>query len=99
MQELLTRIQSVIDEKIAPVLESHQGSIKIDKLEGKVLTVIFEGACRGCPAAQLTFEDVVEDVILKEFPEEVETVILYQGISEEMMSFAKSLMKNKSAKE
>lgn len=93
MKDLNYRIQSLIDEKIAPVLESHQGSIRIQSLEDRTLTVLFEGACRGCPAAQLTFEDLVEAMILQEFSEEIDQVILYQGISDEMMRLAKSLMK------
>ena len=63
-------------EKIRPILQRDGGDIELVAVEGNVVKVSLQGACRGCPMSQMTLKAVVEETIKKEVPEveRVETV-------------------------
>jgi len=63
-------------EKIRPILQRDGGDIELVAVEGNVVKVRLQGACRGCPMSQMTLKAVVEETIKKEVPEveRVETV-------------------------
>ena len=49
--ELLDKINQVIDENVRPPLEADGGGLAILSLDGYVLTIHYQGACGGCPSA------------------------------------------------
>lgn len=57
-QEILSRINAVVDEQIRPSLEMDGGGIEILGLDGNILTVRLQGACCGCPRASETLKIV-----------------------------------------
>ncbi|MCI7412285.1 NifU family protein [Hornefia butyriciproducens] len=86
------QIQALIDEKINPVLESHMGGMEMRDYQDGVLTVRFTGTCGGCYAAEDTLENVVKEVFRREMPE-IREVLLDNSVDEDMMAFARSLMR------
>ncbi len=62
-------------EEIRGSLQSHGGDIKLVEVteDGKV-KVELQGACRGCPMAQMTIQRGVEARLKQEFPEVKEVV-------------------------
>ncbi|RKY41800.1 MAG: NifU family protein [Candidatus Makaraimicrobium thalassicum] len=63
-------------EKIRPFLQKDGGDIDLVSVEGGVVKVRLQGACKGCPMSQMTLKAVVEQTLKKDVPgvERVETV-------------------------
>ena len=62
-------VQKVVDE-IRTSLQMHGGDIRlVDVTEDGTVKVELQGACRGCPMAQMTIQRGVEARLRKEFPE------------------------------
>ncbi len=59
---LKEKVQKVIDEEIAPALE-------LLGVEDGVVRVQLIGACIDCPMADMTFEGMVEQVLMEKVPE------------------------------
>jgi Fe-S cluster biogenesis protein NfuA len=63
------KIIQIIDEKIRPALERDGGGIEYRGLEGNKVKVALQGACRGCPSAQITLQMGVLRTLQTEIPE------------------------------
>ena len=50
-----------------------------------------EGKCSNCPSAKFTVEDVIEKEIKEHVPE-VERVDLIEGVSDELLNFARKIL-------
>lgn len=50
-QERLDRINELLDEQIRPYLQGDGGDLYVMGLEGKTLTVHYQGACGSCPSS------------------------------------------------
>ncbi len=91
-RELELKIQEVIKDRVAPVLIAHGGNLEIVDFEDGVISVRFLGQCAGCPSAMLTIEEVVEKELVDAVPE-IKSVELIQQTSQELLDFAKQLLK------
>ena len=67
-------IKKVLDEDIKPALAADGGSIEFVSVEDGVVSVRLQGACAGCPGAQMTMKMGVER-ILKEKVDGITEVI------------------------
>ena len=94
MNEDLTRIEAVLDEKVRPALRAHGGELQVDRLEDGVLYVKLLGQCAGCPSADLTNETLVEAELVKALPELVHRVAVIQTVSDELWEQAKRLLRD-----
>ena len=90
MENLQTRIESVIDEKLRPQLLLH-GGMETVRLEGGRYVFRLTGQCAGCPSAYLTTEEVIRSTLLSEVPELCE-VVLEQQVSDELLAQARRLL-------
>ena len=93
MDEALKRIETVLEEKVRPILREHGGEVAIDHLEDGVLYVKMLGQCAGCPSSDLTTENLVEAELLKAVPDLVEKVVVVQTVSDELWDMAKKLLR------
>lgn len=91
MTDLFKKVEDVIKLDIRPMLHDHDGDIKLMSVDNGVAKVRFLGACRGCPGAQMTINDVVT-LKINEKVAEIKKVVLVDGISEDMLSMAKKLL-------
>lgn len=48
---VMGRIRKVLDEQILPILAGDGGSLEVVGLEGKTLTIRYQGACGSCPSS------------------------------------------------
>ena len=65
------KIKQIIEQKIRPYLEADGGGIEFvsfDSASGEV-RVRLQGACAGCPGAQMTLSMGVEAALKEEIPE------------------------------
>lgn len=91
------KIKKIISEKINPVLAQHFGGAELVEIKDKTVYIRMNGACGACPSSQITLETVIEAAIKEEMPE-IERVSLYQGVSDDMLDFAKKLVERERGK-
>lgn len=56
-------VERRLDEWVRPRLRIHGGDVSADCRADGTVHVSFEGACRGCPLAPVTFKAVVEPAL------------------------------------
>lgn len=95
-QITMEEIEQVLDEKVRPDLSLHGGDIRIEKLEEGVLHVRMLGHCSGCPSAELTMENLVNTELKEAFPE-LKQVVLVTGVSDDLISAAKEILRRRHA--
>ena len=68
------KVKSVIED-IRPMLKGHGGDIELVGTEAdNVVKVRLQGACSGCPGAQMTLKQGVEQLLKEKVPEVKEVV-------------------------
>jgi Fe-S cluster biogenesis protein NfuA len=69
-QELLRRIESVLDQKVRPELAVDGGGIDVVGIDpDNILQVRLTGACQGCSSSIVTLSMRVESILKLEVPE------------------------------
>lgn len=61
-------VQAAID-KIRPMLQRDGGDVEIVGVEGGIVKLRLQGACKGCPMSQMTLKNGIEKFLKKEVPE------------------------------
>ncbi|MCY6484324.1 NifU family protein [Clostridium aestuarii] len=88
----LELVEKVLDEKVRPYLESHYGNVKVENIEDGIVEIQLLGKCSGCPSAKYTVEEIIETALKAEIPE-IKKVELSSVISEELLGFARKILK------
>ena len=83
---------NVLDQHIRPLLHTHGGDIEVVSMEDGVLRFKLKGKCSGCPAADLTTEELIQGEILERCPE-IRQVVLVQETSRELIDQARAVLK------
>lgn len=91
MNELLERIEQVLDGEIRTQLLLHGGGMETVRLEGGRYVFRLTGQCAGCPSAYLTTEELIRGTLLERFPQ-LREVVLEQGVSADLLAQAKRLL-------
>jgi Fe-S cluster biogenesis protein NfuA len=69
------KITKLLDDVIKPALQSHGGDLQLVEItDDGVVKVVLEGACKGCPMAQMTIRQGVQRKLQEEVPEVKEVV-------------------------
>lgn len=65
LDEISKKIVGIIDEYIKPAVASDGGNIIFDSFntESKVVKVIMQGACNGCPSSTITLKNGIESML------------------------------------
>lgn len=88
------KINEILRKKVNPLLSKHFGSAELVEIIDNIVYIKMLGACGGCPSSQDTIENIIETKIKEEIPEIV-GVRLYQGVSDELINFAKDILNGK----
>lgn len=88
------KIKKILNDEINPLLREHFGSAQLVEITDNTVYIKMLGACGGCPSSQDTIENIIEAKIKEKMPE-ITAVKLYQGVSDELISFAKEILKGK----
>ncbi len=95
MSELLMEeIENVLDEKVRPDLALHGGNIKVVSLEHDALSLRMLGQCSGCPSANITMENIVNEALKESFPQ-LKEVSLVTGVSDQLMQEAREMLRRR----
>ena len=68
-EDIIKRINDVIDNDIRHLIEMDGGKIKFKKYENRVVYVKLSGACAGCPAIDYTLKGSIEKILKSKIPE------------------------------
>lgn len=65
---MMDKVKAVIED-IRPMLQADGGDIELLSVDDGVVKVRLQGACAGCPGAQMTMKMGVEEMIREKIPE------------------------------
>lgn len=87
-------IQSIIEQKIRPTLQEHQGDIELIEVSSDGFAKVrLIGACSTCPGFQQTLSEFVETTIRAECPE-IKGIEAIGGVSDALIEAALDLLRN-----
>jgi len=67
--EIVNKINEVLDAKIRPAVARDGGDIKFRSFENGVVTVELQGSCSGCPSSTMTLKQGVQNLLCHYIPE------------------------------
>jgi len=81
LDETSTKIVEILDEYIRPAVASDGGNIAFKNYdsESKVVSVILQGACSGCPSSTITLKNGIETMLKEMLPNQVNEVVAING--------------------
>lgn len=85
------KIEEVLDEYVRPELAQHAGNVELISCENGVVRLKMTGRCAGCPAADITNEQLITKMLKQELPQ-IQKVELAGSISEDLLSEARRLL-------
>ena len=88
---LREQIESVLENQVRPMLNSHGGDIVLKGFEDGIVRIDFTGACAGCASADLSTKGFVEDTLKAAIPE-VEGVELEHLTDPELLAMARKIL-------
>ena len=95
MEEKLQEIEQVLNERVRPALRDHGGEVEVLELDGEgVLHIRLTGQCAGCPAADLTTEELIEKALTDALPALVHRVVLSHAVSDDLLAQARAILKH-----
>ena len=86
-------IRKILKEQVDPVLAGHFGGSALTRVEDGIAYVKLTGACASCPSAQDTLEEVVKNFVMGGV-EGVKDVKLDMSVSDELLDFARHILKD-----
>jgi len=77
LDDVSKRIISILDEYIRPAVAADGGNIMFDSYnqESKIVNVILQGACSGCPSSTVTLKNGIENMLKQLIPGQIEEVV------------------------
>ncbi len=67
----LGRIEQILDVNIRPALQRDGGDLQVVSLDGKVLTINYQGACGCCPHAAMGTLYAIQNVLRDQYDPEI----------------------------
>ena len=75
------KIIAILDEYIRPAVASDGGNIAFKSYDedSKIVSVILQGACSGCPSSTITLKNGIETMLQEMLPNEISQVVAING--------------------
>ena len=67
--EIINKINEILDSKIRPAVARDGGDITFKSFENGILTVELKGSCSGCPSSIMTLKQGVQNLMCHYIPE------------------------------
>ena len=86
-------LQKVIEDKIRPLLQSHNGDIELVEVTADgFVKVRLTGACAACPGQQQTLSEVVETTLREACPE-IKGVVPVVQVDQDLIDMALKILR------
>ena len=69
--ELLSRINTLLDDRVRPALAGDGGGLQVLGLDGKTLSIRYQGACGSCPSSTAGTLMAIQRLLQSEIDEEL----------------------------
>jgi len=81
LEGIAAQIVDILDEYIKPAVASDGGNIAFQSYneEHKVVSVILQGACSGCPSSTATLKNGIENLLKEMLPNQINEVVAING--------------------
>ena len=81
LEGISAKIVDILDEYIKPAVASDGGNIAFKSYdeENKVVRVILQGACSGCPSSTATLKNGIETLLKEMLPNQINEVVAING--------------------
>tara|TARA_B100001113_G_scaffold139527_1_gene114436 strand:+ start:19543 stop:20412 length:870 start_codon:yes stop_codon:yes gene_type:complete len=81
LDETSKEIVSILDEYIKPAVASDGGNILFESYDSdrKIVKVILQGACSGCPSSTITLKNGIENMLKEMLSDKVDSVVAING--------------------
>jgi len=81
LDETSIKIIDILDEYIKPAVASDGGNIAFKNYnkETKIVSVILQGACSGCPSSTATLKNGIETMLKEMLPNQINEVVAING--------------------
>ncbi|WP_347174234.1 NifU family protein [Polaribacter uvawellassae] len=81
LDETSSKIVSILNEYIKPAVASDGGNIAFRSYdqESKVVSVVLQGACSGCPSSTITLKNGIETMLKEMLPNQIKEVVAING--------------------
>lgn len=89
---MIQEIEKVIDQQIRPQLATHGGDIRVLSFEDGVVRFELLGRCSGCPAANITTEELIRETLRQEVAA-VKDVVLVEEVDEDLVDQARAILR------
>ncbi len=87
-------VEAVLDEYVRPLLLSHGGEMEVLEITDGIVRFRLKGRCAGCPAADLTTEELIQTELVERVPG-IRQAILVQDISQALLDQAKEILRQR----
>lgn len=72
--DIVKKIKSILDKEIQPAVQMDGGFIEFDHYKDGKVYLKMKGACSGCPSAEWTLKQGIEDKFKREIPQILEVI-------------------------
>ena len=72
--EAVKKIKSILEKEIQPAVQRDGGFIQFDHYKDGKVYVKLQGACSGCPSAEWTLKQGIEERLKRELPQILEVI-------------------------
>ncbi|PQJ69328.1 MULTISPECIES: NifU family protein [Polaribacter] len=81
LEGISAQISDILDEYIKPAVASDGGNIAFRSYdeENKVVRVVLQGACSGCPSSTATLKNGIESLLKEMLPNQINEVVAING--------------------
>ena len=81
LDDISKEIINILEEYVKPAVASDGGNIQFTSYnpESKVVEVVLQGACSGCPSSTYTLKNGIENILKEMLPNKVNSVIAING--------------------
>ena len=62
------KIKKVLEQHVKPMLKMHLGSLDFVDFKNGVVSIRFQGTCKGCPLSNLTLKAGIGSVLKEKVP-------------------------------
>ena len=96
IMEIMQKIEQILDEQVRPMLEGHGGDAKLVDYADGVVWLEMQGACSGCPSADVTTRLFIEQTLQAALKGELDNFVLgYANPTEEYLETVCRWMKDR----
>lgn len=72
--EMEEKVREIIENKIRPLLQRDGGDVELVSVDNGTVKVRLQGACSGCPGAQMTLKMGIERLLREDIPDLKEVI-------------------------